>query len=158
MIGRATKGYGDYGFTVGCSEFDTALNQLNIALGIAQGTTGVDQTDPNYLSALNFYNQQTGLVSGDWFALGSTCTSLVSQAKQAITALNALITAASTANGVPPPTLVDPTQIPTPPPGLFPSIPSWVLPVGLGVVGLGLAGWIFSSATKLFPRRSKQPA
>lgn len=144
-----------YGRTAFCPENDTALAQLNITLQSAQAA-GVDMTNPVAAAAQAYYNQASGLFSGDWIALGSACTEDVSQAQTQITNLNSLITTASAAAGQAPPALVDPAQLPQPPASpfsaLFPSIPSWVLPVGAGIIGLGLVAWLTSSVAK-FRRR-----
>ncbi|MHB8734278.1 MAG: hypothetical protein ACYC6M_03140 [Terriglobales bacterium] len=132
-----------YGRTAFCPENDTALAQLQLTLQTAT-SVGVDPNNAILMAAQAYYNQASGFFSGDWLALGGACAEDVSQAQTQIANVNSLIQAASPSTPV-----TDPSKLPVPPPGgLFPSIPSWVLPVGAGIIGLGLVAWLVSSATK----------
>lgn len=146
-----------FGRTLFCPENDTALSSLETTLQTAQ-SAGVDPSNPILQAAQAFYSQASGFFSGDWIATGSACSDDVTQAKQQIANVNALITAAS--SGSPPP-LIDPGQIPTPQASLWaslglPQVPSWVLPVGAGLVGLGLVAYLVHKF-KRTPRREVSP-
>jgi len=131
---------------LGCSQLDVVVSNLSVALQQATAV-GLDATDPDFSAAQDFYNSESGWFSSgslpnQWFDTASTCNQYVTQGNTLYANLNSKITAmGGTPPTAPPPTPPDPNQSIIS--GLLPSIPSWVLPVGLGVVGLGLVAYLF---------------
>lgn len=142
-----------YGTAIGCQGLDQAVANLGTVIQAAQAV-GLDSTNLDYAAAANFYGQQTTWYTQDWFDGSATCTNQINTATTLAQNLSKDITAAG---GVAPTNL---PATPPPPPGgplgsLFPSIPDWVLPVGAGIVGLGLVAYLFGP---LIRRLSKPKA
>ena len=132
---------------LGCSQLQPAVQNLGVAIQAAQ-QAGLDTTNADFNAAATFYNTQTSFLGEAWVAYGQQCTNLVTQANSLYTNLNA---ATLVAGGSPP------NLAPTPPPD--PSIlaaiglPSWLLPVTFGIIGLGLLAWLVSSGSKIWGRK-----
>lgn len=142
-----------FGTAIGCSGLDQAVANLGTVLNAAQAA-GLTTAQIDYANAFNFYGQQTTWYTEDWFDIsGTTCANQIGTANTLAQNLSAAITAAG---GTPPSNL--PTVTPPPPGsalgGLFPSIPDWVLPVGAGVVGLGLVAYLFGPLIRGLSKRT----
>ena len=146
FAGARYRSFGD----IGCSEFDTALANLK---GLIDQSALGNGYDDAYQAAVDYYNAQSGtLYNGSLFMLGQSCTDAVTQANQLA---NSLVSA-STATQLPiAPSANNPPAVPPPTNPLNPLsyIPSWVLPVAAGLIGLGLLAWLASSASKIWPKR-----
>ena len=83
-------GFGAFGITAFCQEFDIALDRLKEAIAQAEkaGVTGSALT-----AAKALYKRETSFWTGNAVAIGSKCDSLVREANLAITALEKEIAA-----------------------------------------------------------------
>jgi hypothetical protein len=153
---RGMKAYA----ALGCSQLNVVVSNLSIALQQATAA-GLDATDPDFSAAQDFYNSESGWFSSgslpnQWFDSSSTCNQYVTQGNQLYANLNAKITSAG---GTPP------TAAPPAPPdpnssllsNVLPSIPSWVLPVGAGIVGLGLIAYLFGPLIRRIGKKAPLP-
>lgn len=155
------RGLGDLG-ALFCPDLTTAVANLGIALQQAQNA-GVDQNDAKYQSAQQLYQQQTGFFSKDVIDINvpfiyGGCTAAVNEVKAKIADVNSLIQAKTPGASVVDANAIQPGQNAQltndgSSPGV-PGIPSWVAPVGLGILGLGTLAWLVSSAAK-FKRVSR---
>lgn len=88
------------GTPIGCSELNTTVNRLGVALRVFEDAGGGNK-DASYAAARGFYDRQTGILSVfQWPAFGETCKNLVHESITLIKALNKSIVAAG---GIPVP-------------------------------------------------------
>jgi hypothetical protein len=136
---------------IGCAALQPAIDNLGAAIQAANAAGLNTSNSGDYAAAAQFYSQQTSWLSETWFSGSTECQNLVTQANQLYTALNTAVTAAGGSAPTAPPA-------PVPTPGdIFSTlgIPSWVLPVTFGVIGLVGLAWLASSVAKIWPRRKQ---
>ncbi len=117
-----------------CTELDDALATLKATLAAAEAV-GLDKGTPppaSYALAKAYYDKQTGFFTKDYIAWGTACSDDVNEAIGLIKNLNSDITAAG---GKP----VETDTIQKPKNPLLFGLPSWILPVGIGVAVLAVA-------------------
>jgi hypothetical protein len=131
-----------YGSAIGCPGLDTIVS--NVKMSIAAATAAGVQTT-NLAAASDWVDKQTTWYSQDWFDIlpGSCANSM----NTGTTLGKNLDSDTAAAGGSPPTNLPAPT---VPPGGLgaLLGLPDWVLPVGAGILGLGVVAWLASSVAK----------